>query len=159
MLIPINLNDIQEPKPVPVGRYDLVIASCEEAVSKNGKPQFQVSIGIEGHDDAPNVRHYISLPNEGDEPNALQFKALLLKRFLTLFKQPIPTNGIDTEKLALSLVGARANAELSLDKEKDSDGNEKPDGNVYNRLVVPRMRGEGAAGAPGGRVAPPPPKR
>ncbi len=45
----------------------------------------------------------------------------------------------------MEMVGAKARAEVGLDKEKDADGNEKPDGNVYNRLVVPRMRGEGAA--------------
>lgn len=158
-LIPINLNDIQEPKPVPVGRYELMVTNAEVQQSKNNKPQFRVSIGIEGHDDAPNISHYISLPMEGDEPNKAMFKALMLKRFLTLFGQTIPSNGIDTEAMAMAMVGARATAEVGLDKAKDSDGNEKPDGETYNRLVVPKMRGEGDSKTGTGRVAPPPPKR
>jgi len=157
-LIPINLGEIQEPKPVPVGRYNLQITNCEVQQSQKGNPQFRVSIGIEGHDDAPNISHFISLPKEGDEPNKAMFKGLMLKRFLTLFGQQIPANGIDTEAMALAMVGATATAEVGLDKAKDADGNEKPDGDTYNRLMVPKMRGEGDAKT-GGRVAPPPPRR
>ena len=143
MIIPLNLNEVQEPKPVSLGRYELQITGCEEGKSREKqKPQFRVSIAIEGHDDAPNITHFISIPSEDDEPGALQFKAILLKRFLTLFKIPFNGESLDTEQLAMEMVGARANAEVGLDKEKDSQGNEKPDGNVYNRLVVPRMKGE-----------------
>ena len=147
MLIPINLNDAQEPKPVAIGRYDLVISNCEETLTKEKqKPQFRVSIGIEGHDDAPNITHFVGIPSDDDEPNALRFKSLLLKRFLTLFKLPIPTE-IDTEQLAMEMVGARANAEVGLDVEIDPATKQpKPDGAVYNRLVVPRLRGEATGG-------------
>lgn len=146
MLIPINLNDAVEPKPVPIGRYDLVISNCEETLTKEKqKPQFRVSIGIEGHDDAPNITHFVGIPSEEDEPNALRFKALLLRRFLTLFKLPIPGE-INTEQLAMEMVGARANAEVNLDVEVDPVTKQpKPDGAVYNRLVVPRLKGEGTA--------------
>ncbi len=89
MLIPLNLDDVVEPKPVPAGSYDLVITNCEETVTKEKKkPQFRISIGIEGHDDSPHITHFVGIPGEGDEPSAMQFKALLLKRFLTIFKVP-----------------------------------------------------------------------
>lgn len=157
-LIPLDLDTIVESKPVPVGKYDLTVASCEEVKSKKGKPQFDLSIAIEGHDDAPNMRHFMSLPMDGDTASAMNYKALLLKRFCHLFKVPLKGANIDTEALAASIVGARAKAEVGLDKETDAEGNEKPDGRVFNRLVVPFLPDEGGTKA-SGRVAPPPPKQ
>lgn len=156
-VIPVKLDDIVETKPVPVGKYPLLIAACEEVVSKKGKPQFDISIGIEGHEDAANIRHFISLPAEGDEARAFRFKALMLKRFCALFGQPLKGNEIDTTAISMALPGQRATADVTLDKEVDSDGNEKVDGRVFNRLVVPQLSEEAAS--KGGRVAPPPPKR
>jgi len=128
VLIPINLNDVSEPRPVPNGRYDLVIASVEETVTKEkGKPQLKISIGIQGHDDAPNLMHYSGLPAEGDEPRSAQFKALMLKRFLALFSIPFDNGGFSLDDFP----GATASAELTIDETGD-----------YNRLVLPKMRDE-----------------
>lgn len=144
--IPLNLDDAKEAKPVPGGHYDLVITSCEETLTKEKqKPQFKMAIQIEGHDDAPPVYHYQGIPSESDEPQAQQFKMLLLKRFLKLFNVPYSAEGIDTEKLAMDLVGSRANAELQL--------GEPYNGNVSNVLVVPRLKDEGHTNA--GRGTPP----
>lgn len=148
MLIPIDVGAAQESKPVPTGIYDLQIADAQETKSQKGAPQFKISIAVIGHDDAPNVTHFVSLPSEADEPGKQQFKVLLLKRFLTLFKLPIP-NAIDTEKMAMGMVGAKAKAEVTLGEP------DKESGNVYNRLVVPRLANEGAAK----ESVPPPPKR
>ncbi len=81
------------------------------------------------------MTQFISLPHEEDEPKSANFKLLLLKRFLVLFNIPVPRDGIDTDRLAMEMVGATANAEVNL---SDPDDN----GNVYNRLVVPRIREE-----------------
>jgi hypothetical protein len=62
---------------------------------------------------------------------------LLLKRFLALFNIGYDSAGIDTEKLCMEMVGATANAAVSLSEPDDN-------GNVYNRLIVPRMRDEAA---------------
>lgn len=133
--IPLNLDDAKEAKPVPAGKYDLVITTCEETTTKTaGKPQFKMAIQIEGHDDAPPVFHYQGIPSEQDEPQAMSFKMLLLKRFLKLFKVAYGSEGFDTEKLAMELIGARANAELQL--------GEPYNGNVSNVLVVPRLKDE-----------------
>ena len=155
-MIPLNLDDIQEQRPVSLGQYDLTIASCEEVLSKKGKPQLSLSIGIDGMDDAPNIRHFISLPADGDEPDAMKFKALLLKRFCALFKVALKGSAIDTEALANSMVGARARAEVRMEKETDADGNEKPDGRVYNRITVPYLKDEGQVSGGGGKVPKPP---
>ena len=144
MFIPLNLNEVEESKPVPNGRYGLTILDAEETVTKEAKkPQFKIAIAVDGHDKAPNVNHYVGIPGDGDEAKAAQFKALLLKRFLTLFKIPIDPKGFDTAALAMQMRGAKATAELQLDETGD-----------YNRLVVPRIAGE-----PQGRVAAAPPKR
>ena len=141
--VPLDLGSVQESKPVPAGRYDLVIATAEEARTKEGgRPQIKVSIGVVGHDGAPNVSHYISLPAPGDDPNKASFKALLLKRFLTLFSIPHDAQGFDLD----DFVGASASGELTLSEPDDN-------GNVYNRLQVPRIRDEGGDNA--ARRAPP----
>lgn len=152
--IPVNLNDAREPKPVPIGRYDLTILNCEEAKSKNNKDQYVVTIAIDGHDDAPPLKHYISLPMETDEAASMQYKVLLLKRFTTLFKVQVADGGFDTAVLAGELVNARANAELGLDTEKDADGKDKADARTFNRLQVPRLKDEAASS----KSAPKPPK-
>lgn len=140
--IPVAFDEAREPQPVSAGRYDLQIASCEVKESgpnskRPGSPQFMVSIGIIGEDNAPNITQFISLPHEDDEPKSANFKALLLKRFLTLFKIPFATDGIDTEKMAMDMVGGSANAEVQLSEPDDS-------GNIYNRVIVPRIREEDA---------------
>lgn len=152
--IPVNFDEAIEPQPVGNGKYDLQIVACEVAKTGPnskvpGSPQFRVNIGIPSEPNAPNITQFISLPNEQDEAKSAQFKVLLLKRFLTLFNIPYASDGIDTEKMAMDMVGATANVEVQLGEPDDN-------GNVYNRLVVPRMKNE-AAGQ--GRATPPGRKR
>lgn len=148
--IPVNFEDVTEPKAAPAGQYELQITGCKLTKtgdkSKNpGRPQFEVSIGFVGEANIPNMRHYVSLPHEEDEPDSFNFKALLLKRFLVAFKVPFQPNGFDLEGLAMEMVGATAKLEVALDPPADN-------GNVYNRLVVPRIPGEAAGrGSPPGR--------
>jgi len=135
--IPVNLgDDIKEAKPAPAGAYDLLITEVTEGNSKAGNPQIVVSLGFEGMADTPNLRHFISLPAKGDDPDKAKFKSLLLKRFLVLFNIPHDANGFDVE----AFNGARAKAEVSLTEPDDS-------GNVYNRLQVPKFKDEPASKA------------
>lgn len=157
--IPVNLNEAKEPRPVGLGKYPLTIIACEEAKSKNQKDQYVVTLGIDGHDDAPPVKHYVSLPMVGDEATAATYKALLLKRFTDLFGVKVGNEGFDTTQLAMELVGRHATVELTMETEKDAEGNEKENARVFNRLQVPRLKDEGNSGAAAGRVAPMPPKR
>ena len=138
--VPIDFNSVEETKPVDAGRYDLIIAACDVTKTGDkskvpGTDQFKVSIGIEGEDNAPNISHYITLLNGQEEKSSANFKILLLKRFLHLFKIPYDPQGIDLEQIAMEMVGCRANAEVSLSEPDDN-------GNVYNRLVVPRIPNE-----------------
>src|SRR5258708_26787983 len=120
MRIPINLAAIEESKPVANAKYNLTITDVEEGKSgekskKPGTPQLIVSIGIDGHENSPNVRHYISLINEDDEARAANYKALLLKRFLVLFRIPFDEVDFDLEAFRL----ATAFAELQLEDAGD----------------------------------------
>ena len=144
MKIPLDVGGVQESKPVPGGRYGLTIASAEQVETRETKkPQIKVSLGIDGHDEAPNVTHYIGLPAPGDDPDKAKFKQLLVARFLALFKIPNDSSGFDLDDFP----GQTATAELTLSEPDDS-------GNIYNRLTVPRL----ASGEPGLRKAPPVPK-
>lgn len=138
--IPVNFDDAVEPQPVSGGRYNLQVIECKNAVtgekSKHpGSPQFIVTIGFMDEPNAPNMTQFLSLPHSEDNQKSANFKVLLLKRFLTLFNIPFDPSGIDTEKMAMDMVGATANAEVTLSEPDDN-------GNVYNRLVVPRLRNE-----------------
>lgn len=135
MKIPLNLSDVQESRPVPNGRYDLVIASAEEAKTKKGADQIKVSLGIQGADTAPNVTHFISLPNGEDDAQKANFKMLLLKRFLHAFRIPYDSDGFNVDDFA----GSTASCDLMLSEPDES-------GNIYNRLQLPRLPTEGNEG-------------
>lgn len=138
MLIPVDVGTAVEPKPVSNGWYEVQVTDCKDTKSQKGNPQLDMSLAIIGHETAPNIRHFVSFPLPDDEPRKLEFKKLLLKRTLTLFKLPI-TDAIDTEKMAMQFVGAKAKVELELTEPDDN-------GNVYNRLKVPRLASEGNSG-------------
>lgn len=130
----VNLKDVQEPKPVPGGvRYALTIAEAEFREAKN---DIRISIGIDDHLDAPNVSHFCSLPKAEDDEGKAKFKARMLKRFLVAFSIPHDEDGFEVEDFP----GAAAELELRL---SDPDDN----GNVYNRLVLPRLQDEEATEA------------
>lgn len=147
MRIPINLADYKEPTIAPAGKYDIIVATCEEGPSKGGKPQFRMSIGFEGHPEFQNMTHFLSIPGDKDTPDQLATKALMYKRFLSLLKLPIDPTGIDTEKDAMRFIGAKANVEVYIENEKDEAGNDKVDGRQFNRIFVPRMKNEPASTA------------
>jgi hypothetical protein len=145
--IPVNFDDAVEAQPAAAGRYALQILKSEVTVSgeksKNpGSPQFRVTIGFETEDNVPNITQYISLPAENDEPKSAQYKVLLLKRFLEAFNIPYDQNGIDTERMAMDMVGSRATCEVTVSEPDDN-------GNVYNRIQVPRLRTEAGRSARG----------
>lgn len=142
-MIPVNFDDVKEPQPVPSGRYNLQITAAEVAQSgaqskRPGSPQFKVTIGLPEDLNAPNITQFISLPHEEDEKKSADYKALLLKRFLVLFNVPFDNSGVDPEKMAMEMVGCTATAEVKLDDPDDK-------GNVYNRLVVPRISTEASS--------------
>ncbi len=135
----LKLSDLKERQSVPNGRYRLTIASYEYGESREKKsPQYKITINIDGHDEAMPVNHYMSIPWEKDTPEQSEFKSLLVKRFLVLFKVPHTDDGFDPDEM----IGASADAELQL-------GEPNKSGDSYNNLVVPKLQDEGAGGAVG----------
>lgn len=131
MFINMNLGAVSEPKPVASGRYGLTIS---QAKYREEKPDIELSIGIDGHIEAPNVRHWISLPKKDDDASKAQFKQLMLKRFLKMFSIPYnETEGFNVE----DFVGCHcASAQIRLGEPNES-------GDVYNELQLDKMADEG----------------
>jgi hypothetical protein len=131
--IDFDPNSYQEPKPVANGRYDLTIASADGAQSKAGNQMLKIRMDINGHDEAPPVFENLSLPY----PDCAQIIGLNFNRFMALFKVRIEKGQLDTDALAVDLVGRSANAEL-----KQGEYN----GNVTNKIVLPKLSIEPNAG-------------
>lgn len=141
MFITMNLGNVAEPKPVSAGRYDITIS---EAKFRESKPDIEVSIGIDGHLDAPNIRHFISLPKKDDDAGKIAFKQLMLKRFLVQFGIPFnDTEGFSVEDFA----GANCSATIGLSEPVLTEGQEKgviqqDIGAIYNRLQLDKLHDE-----------------
>ena len=125
----MNLSDIAEPKPVASGRYSLTIS---DAKFREEKKDIEVSLGIDDHLDAPNIRHFISLPKSEDEASKAHFKQLMLKRFLVQFNIPFnDSEGFNIE----DFYGQQATAQLNLSEPDDN-------GALYNRIQLDRLTDE-----------------
>lgn len=147
-MIPVNFDDVVEPRPVPAGRYEVQITDAKikmtgEKSKHPNKPQIVLTVGIVGHDDAPTFQHYISLPHEEDEKKSFDFKVLLFKRLMEAFNVPLDKEGIHPENTCFALTGASATLEL---KQESNDN-----GAVFNSMVLPRLRGEAQAAPSAGR--------
>lgn len=123
--IEIDLNGVAEPKPVPAGRYNLVVSNATHRPEKN---DIRVSLAFEGVPNAANLVHFISLPGEDDDEGLVYFKKRMLKRFLRQFGIPNDGSGFNVS----DMVGARGNAQVTLSEPDES-------GAVYNRLVLDRF--------------------
>lgn len=140
MKLDYDLDNVAEQQAVPAGVYDLVITGAENRESgpnskHPGAPMIRVSIAFKDLNlNAPNISHFISLPFGDDDENA-SFKLLQLKRFITLFGIPYE-NGMDSDDLLMQMSGQEARAQVNLSEPDDN-------GNVYNRLSVPRLPNEG----------------
>lgn len=138
--VDINFDDAQEAKPASAGMYTLQITSAKEGQTGPnskvpGSPQLIFSLGFVDEPNVPNITQFISLPNSEDDKKSADFKALLLKRFLVHFGIPFDRSGIDTERLCMEAIGCSAQTEVKRTEPDDS-------GNVYNRVVIPRLRDE-----------------
>lgn len=135
----VNLGDVSEPKPVAAGRYLTQITKCDvvetgEKSKAPGTPQFRISIQIPSEPHSPGISHFITMPT-GEDDESAEFKLLMFKRFLHAYGLPIPNGGFEMEQLAMEMTGAQAEVEVTL---SDPDEN----GNVYNRLKLPKIREE-----------------
>lgn len=136
--IAVNFDDAVEPTIAPQGRYELLITEAKAVEtgpnSKNpGSPMLRVSIGFPENVEYQTFNHFIMLPTGDEDKKTLNNRVLGLKRFLVMFGVPFDNHGIDVEQITMEMVGCRANGEV-----RQTEPN--ADGNVYNSLVVPRIR-------------------
>ena len=126
-VIKTDLKDVREPKPVPRAVYDLTISEAEVFDDKH---LIRVSIGIDGHLDAPNINHTIWLDRETDEDWQRANNHLNTKRFLVAFSIPHDGEEFDTDDFA----GATGSMEVGLsDPDKDAQGR------IFNNLILPKL--------------------
>lgn len=134
--LPINLEDVQEAKPVSPGEYELQITAAQltetgENSKHPGSPMLKFSLAFTDLElNAPNITHYVTIPSEGDEN--FNFKALMLKRFLVAFGISFGSSGLDLEQVCMEANGHTATLEVTLSEPDDN-------GNVYNRIRLPRL--------------------
>jgi hypothetical protein len=128
--ISVPLDDAKEAEPVPEGEYDLRIVKAEDGPSKKGNAMTTVYIKVEdsAYPNAALVRHWITYPDRDTPADQRQMRLLDIKRFLTCFGVAQESNGFNSDDL-LGSVGR------SFLYQEEAD-----DGNVYNRLRLPRLK-------------------
>lgn len=143
-LLNINLNEVEEPKPAPAGKYELQITGCQvgetsEKSKHPGTPMYKVSLQFTDLElNAPGFTHYVVLPTEDDEGG---FAALNLRRFLEAFHIPFGGEGIDVEQLAMEMSGHTAHIEVQLTEPNEN-------GDVYNKIRLPKLSSRQGTGRP-----------
>lgn len=138
--ITVNMDNVEEQKPAPIGKYELQITACVDHKSGEkskhpGAPMAKVTLGFVDQDiNAPVINHFISWPFEGDE-NA-GFKLLQAKRFMSAFGMEWNDQGIDTDIFNMDAVGRTAVLEVGLTPPNPDTGD------VFNSIKLPKLRDE-----------------
>lgn len=121
-----SLDDVTEPKAAPEGEYDLTIVKAEEKESKGGNQMAEVFIRFDDPSiDAFPIRHFVIKWDHDTPADQVRSRKLEYKRFLAAFGIPEDSDVSDWPGN-----GGRC---LVIQEE----GN---DGNIYNRLRLPKLR-------------------
>lgn len=134
--IKVPLSDAKEQEPVPEGTYPVRIVKAEDGTSKKGNMMTTVTLRIEDPDfpNASLFSHWITYPGPNTPADQRAMRLRDIGRFLELFEIPGEPDGFNTD----DLMGATATADI---KQEPSDDDPNV---IYNRLVLPRMKGEAA---------------
>lgn len=128
--ISVPIDEAKEQAAVPEGEYSLRIIKAEDKESKKGNAMTQVTIRIEDAD-VPNARlvnHFLVYPDSATPADQRNMRLLDIARFLQCFGIPHEGAGFNSEDLE----GATGRATLTQE--------EGDDGEIYNRLRMPRLR-------------------
>jgi hypothetical protein len=122
-----DLDDVEEAKVAPEGEYDLRIVRALDKPSKKGEKMCTVSIKIEEPGiDAPLINVYLMGWDADTPPEQVRMRKLEIKRFCACFN--VPTD-FETD----DLVGETGRCFVYQEESK-------ADGNVYNRLRLPKLK-------------------
>jgi len=144
--MPMDIEDVTEPKAGPEGDYQLMISGVKckllndtyvaaESWAQAPEPlkgllvicepiSGPVGVNIE---DVTNVLHNVSLPIAGDDQEKVKNKMLFVKRFLMVFG--IPMNGTQLDPTAF--IGKQAKCHLIQDNYNDT---------ISNKIKLPNLR-------------------
>lgn len=143
--IPVNLDEVSEPKAAPKGEYELQITGAQETEtgpnSKHpGTPMIKFTLAFTDLSlEAPAFSHYMVFPYEG-QVDYLNLTLLGIKRFLSHFQIPFSSDGLNTEDLVFEANGKVALCNVDL-------GEPNENGDVYNKLgYLPKLRSEAISG-------------
>lgn len=127
--LPINdMDDIQEDKIVPEGKYNLVISDVKEKADDSGAlKNLLVICEIQGMENVANVLHNISIPAAGDPDDKVKNKLKFIKRFTQLFKINVKGNQLNAQ----DFLGKTANCMLTQ---------ESYDGTISNKIKLPQAK-------------------
>lgn len=95
--IDLELDAIEEDKPVAEGEYTLVVTSVKEREKDGEVTGLLVIHEIQGVEGAANVIHNLTFAKPTDDPDKAKSKKLFMKRYLVLFNIPF-AGGIDLAK-------------------------------------------------------------
>lgn len=132
--LPMDIEDISEPKAGPEGTYTLVVRDVQERTNEAGQLKgllviHDVVSGPVGvnPDDVASVLHNISIPLPEDDQEKVKNKLLFLKRYLAVFNIPMSGSKLDP----ISFVGKQATVNLVLDEYQ---------GTISNKIKLPNLR-------------------
>jgi len=128
-----GIEDVKEPQIAPEDTYDLVIDDVKGGM-KEGTDIHQIRVRIQIENADPEIEyaaifHYLTGIGADDDEEKAKFKMLSIKRFLALVGVDIVDSGFNEE----DLMGCRFRAKLTQ---------EEYQGNISNRVLVPRLENE-----------------
>lgn len=107
-------------KLVPEGQYELVVTDVKENKDDSGNLKGLLVIHeIQGHDEAANVLHNVSLPLPGDDETKVKNKIRFIKRYLNLFNIPSDGGRLDPVKF----LGKRATCNIVIEEFEGMESN------------------------------------
>lgn len=128
-----------EDRPVKDGEYELRIAKAEFKRNKDDTRDLIAMMltveGAEGEGASP-INHWLSAPNDDDEPRTHRMIMRNLVRFLAAFGISL-NNDVDFEQLAGELQGQTGKVRVVQEEAQDSEGNKT--GEFRNVLRLPKI--------------------
>jgi len=115
-VINIDLDNVQEPQPVPDGEYEVQIVGTPEVriSEKSGQEYINVRLQVLNESHAADVYDVIMLPSEQETEERNERRKLRLKRFCEAFGASY-SGGLELE----SLEGLRARAILAVESDPE----------------------------------------
>jgi hypothetical protein len=132
--LPMDIEDVTEPKAGPEGDYQLVIRDVQEKNNENGQLKnvlvlCDVLSGPTGvdTDEIATVMHNLSMPLPEDEQEKVVNKMRFIKRFMAAFSIPMAGTRLELTQFP----GKQAKVHLVQDEYQ---------GNITNKIKLPNLK-------------------